>query len=138
MIVLVNVFHAFGSVESFCNHFHFDLGAFYAVSFSDHGSEYSVSAEVGITCYKQVAQINRVNDIPFYRMYCFQETVHFLCGVRHQYRLEVIAIFQSVTDTGGNGIYVLENRGVFRFVSLVFLQLLLMIPSRRTLTDLST
>lgn len=31
-----------------------------------------------------------------------------------------------------------ENRGVFRFVSLVFLQLLLMIPSRRILTDLST
>lgn len=31
-----------------------------------------------------------------------------------------------------------ENRGVFRFVSLVFLQLLLMIPNKRTLTDLST
>ena len=46
-------------------------------------------------------------------MHRVQETIHFLNGVRNQYSLEVVAIFQSATDTGSNGIHVFEHRTVF-------------------------
>ena len=46
-------------------------------------------------------------------MHRVQETVHLVNGVRDQYSLEVIAIFQSATDTGSNGIHVFEYRTVF-------------------------
>ena len=46
-------------------------------------------------------------------MYRIQETVHFLNGVGDQYSLEVVAIFQTATDTGSDGIYVFEYRTVF-------------------------
>ena len=46
-------------------------------------------------------------------MYCLQETVHFLHGVGYQYRLEVITVLQTATDTGGNGVHVFQYRTVF-------------------------
>lgn len=46
-------------------------------------------------------------------MHRIQETVHFLNGVGDQYSLEVVAIFQTATDTGSDGIYVFEYRTIF-------------------------
>ena len=46
-------------------------------------------------------------------MYGIKKTSHFLYCVRDEYRLEVIAIFQATANTGGNGIYVFQNRTVF-------------------------
>ena len=42
-----------------------------------------------------------------------QEAVHFLNGIRHEDRLEVVTILQSATDTCCDGVYVLQNRRVF-------------------------
>ena len=46
-------------------------------------------------------------------MYCIQEAVHFLNRIGYQYCLEVIAVFQSAADAGGNGVYIFKHRTVF-------------------------
>ena len=46
-------------------------------------------------------------------MHRIQETVHLLNGVGDQNSLEVVAIFQTATDTGSDGIYVFKYRTVF-------------------------
>ena len=45
-------------------------------------------------------------------MYHLQETRHLLHGIGHQHSLEVVTELQTVTDTGGNGIDVLQYAGV--------------------------
>ena len=40
------------------------------------------------------------------------EARHFLHGIRHQHGLEVVAVFQSRTDAGGDGIDVFQHRRI--------------------------
>ena len=46
-------------------------------------------------------------------MYRIQKAVHFLNRIGYQYCLEVIAVFQSAADAGGNGVYIFKHRTVF-------------------------
>ena len=65
MEAFVDVLHAFGAVISFGYHFHFYLRAFHTVTLAYHGAEHPVAAEVGISRDEEVAQIDRIDDIPF-------------------------------------------------------------------------
>ena len=111
--MLVDFLDALGSVITFGYHFHFYLGAFYGISFTYHRTERTVTAEVGVSRHQHVTQINGIADVSVQWMYGLQETVHLLYGIGHEYRLEIIAVFQSAANAGGNGIYVFEYGAVF-------------------------
>ena len=99
MEALVDVLHTFGAVIPLGYHFHFYLCAFHAVTLAYHGTEHPVTAEVGISRDEKVAQIDRIDDIPFNGVYNLEKTVHFLRCVGHDDRLEVVSILQAVADT---------------------------------------
>ena len=113
MQMLVQLLDALGAVVTFRNHFHFYLRTLHGVAFANHGAEHAVTAEVGVGGHEQVAQISRVVDGAFHRMYGVEQSVHFLDGVRDEYRLEVVAILQTVADAGSDGIDILQNRSIF-------------------------
>ena len=46
-------------------------------------------------------------------MYGVKEAIHFLYGIRNQYCLKVIAIFQTTANTGSDSVNILQDRGVF-------------------------
>ena len=108
----VNLLHTLCAEITLCNHFHLYLGRLDGVSFAYHGAERAVSREVGIACHEQVAQIATVNDIALYRMYHLQESRHLLYGIGHQYSLEIVSELETVADTGGNGVNVLQHAGI--------------------------
>ena len=113
MEAFVDVLHAFGAVISFGYHFHFYLRAFHTVTLAYHGAEHPVAAEVGISRDEEVAQIDRIDDIPFDGVYYREKAVHLLCRVGHDDRLEVVSILQAVADACCNGVDVFQHRSVF-------------------------
>ena len=108
MEAFVDVLHAFGAVISFGYHFHFYLRAFHTVTLAYHGAEHPVAAEVGISRDEEVAQIDRIDDIPFDGVYYREKAVH-LCRVGHDDRLEVVSILQAVADACCNGVDVFNT-----------------------------
>src|SRR5574344_747873 len=110
---LINIFEAFGSVISLCNHFHFDLCTFYAISFPDHGSENTVATEIGIAGDEEVSKINGIVNVSLNGENGCEETFHFLYGIGSQNGLEIVSIFQSVANAGSNGINVFQNGSIF-------------------------
>ena len=104
MQVSVHFLDTFGAVITFGNHFHFYLCAFHGVAFTNHGTEHTVTAEIGVCRYEQVAQISRIVDGTLYRVNGVQQTVHLLNGVRYEYCLEIVTVLQTVADTCSNGI----------------------------------
>ena len=109
---LFSSFDTFGSVISFGNHFHFNLGTFTEYPFSNHGTEHAVTAEIGISRHEKVAQINNrlysgLRDVRYLR------TGSFPNRIGNQYGLEVVSIFQTAADSGCNGIYILQHRSIF-------------------------
>ena len=109
----INLLHTLGSVIPFGNHFHFNLGALHAISLTYHCAERTVTREVRVACNQQVAQINAIVHIAFQWMSYGEKAPHFLNSVGYQYRLEIIAIFQTTTDTSGNSVDILQHGGVF-------------------------
>ena len=113
MQVLVELLDTFGTIVAFGNHLHFNLGALDRIPLSNHGTEHTVTAEIGIGGNQQVAQISRILDGTFHRMDCLEESVHFLDGVRNKYCLKVISILQATADTSSDSIDVLQDRCIF-------------------------
>ena len=113
MQVTVHFLDTFSTIVAFGNHFHFYLCAFHGVAFTDHGTEHTVTAEIGVGCYEQVAQVSRIVDGTLYRMNGVQQTVHFLNGIRNKYCLEVVTVLQTIADTGCDSIDVLQYRCIF-------------------------
>ena len=112
-MMLVQFLDTLGTIVPFCNHFHLYLRTLYGVSFTNHGTEDTVAAESGVSCHQQVTQIYRIINLSGYGMHCFQEPVHLLYGIGHQYGLEVVSVFQTTTDSCRDGIYILQYRAVF-------------------------
>ena len=52
-------------------------------------------------------------------MGCVYEAGDFLGGIGYQDRLEVVAVFQAVADAGGDGIDILQGRGILNAVKIV-------------------
>ena len=112
-MMLVDFLDTFRAIVTFGNHLHFNLRTLYGISFPYHRAECPVTAEVGVSRHQQVTEINRFIYVSVQRVYRIQETVHLLDSVGNQYSLEVIAVFQSAANTGGDGIHVFEYRTIF-------------------------
>ena len=110
--VAVDLLHTLGAEESLGNHLHLNLGRFHAVAFADHGTKGAVAGEIAVTGHQQVAHIDGIVDVTVEGSHGTEETVHLKRGIRHQYGLEVVTVFQTRTDTGGNGIDILQNGGI--------------------------
>ena len=108
MQMFVELFDAFGAVISFRNHFHFYLCTFHGISFSDHGAEYPVTAEVGVGGDQQVSQIGGVIGAAVYRLTVIGEPFLFLRGVGPGARLKFVSLFHSAAVPRRNGIDVLQ------------------------------
>ena len=101
--VAVDFLHALRAEISFGNHLHLYLRTFHAIALAYHSSEGAVAGEVAVTRYEQVAQIYRIVHTTVDRVDGCEEAMHLLYGVRHEYRLEVVTILQTTTDTCCNG-----------------------------------
>ena len=112
-IFLVDLTHTLGSIISLGYHFHLQLRCLHGISFTDHGSESTVTAEPGISGNQQIAKVDGVGDIPLQPVYGVHEITHLLNSVRDKYGLEVIAIFHPMANTGGDSVHVLQYGGVF-------------------------
>ena len=88
---------------------HLYLCTLHAVTLAYHGSEGAVAREVAVSRHEQVAEVDRVVHASLDGVHGSEEAVHLLHGVRHEHRLEVVAILQSSTDTGSNGVNVFEH-----------------------------
>ena len=109
MHVAIDFLHALGAEISLCNHLHLYLCTLHAVTLAYHGSEGAVAREVAVSRHEQVAEVDRVVHASLDGVHGSEEAVHLLHGVRHEHRLEVVAILQSSTDTGSNGVNVFEH-----------------------------
>ena len=109
----VDFLHTFCAIESFGNHFHFDLRRLDRVAPSDHGSKDAVAREIGIAGHKEVAEIYRVVNVSLNGVDRIEEAAHLLHGVAHKHTLEVVAVFQAVADSGSDGINVFQDRSIF-------------------------
>ena len=72
-----------------------------------------VAREAGVRSGKQVAKVDGVADLAFARACVVDKAVHFANGIRHKHGEVVVAVFQPVDDTGGDGIDIFQHRGVF-------------------------
>ena len=63
-IFLIDLTHTLGSIISLGDHFHLQLRCLHGISFTDHGSESTVTAEPGISGNQQIAKVDGVGDIP--------------------------------------------------------------------------
>ena len=114
LVVLVYFVDTLRAEISFGNHFHLHFGGAYRVSPAYHGAEVVIPAESGVGGYQQVAQINRVADVPvFAGRHGLQETVHLVERVGDEHGLEVVAALHAVANTGGNGVDVFQYSRVF-------------------------
>ena len=113
MVAPVDFLEALGPEITFRDHLHLQLCGLDRISVSDHGSEHTVAGEIGVHSDQQVAHINRVGDTAVGRHDGLEEALHLLYGVCHEYRLEVVALLQSVAYTCANGIYILKHGAVF-------------------------
>ena len=72
-----------------------------------------VARKLTISRHQLVTEIYTVDDGPPDGIDRVEETVHFLHGVRHEHRLEVVTILQTRTDTGRYGINILQDGSIF-------------------------
>ena len=84
-IALIDMAHATHTVVAFCDHLHFHLGVFHAITATDHLTKHTIAREVGITGHQQVAEIGTIVDISLDRIDCAQETMHFLHSTRQEH-----------------------------------------------------
>ena len=110
MHVAIDFLHTLRAEKSLGYHLHLYLRTFHAIALAYHGSEGAVAGEVAVTRYEQVAQIYRIVHTTVDRVDGSEEAMHLLYGVRHEYRLEVVTILQTTTDTCCNGIHVFQYR----------------------------
>ena len=75
IVFFIYFFNTFSAVIAFCHHFHFDLCCFYRIPFAYHRAECVISAESGISRYKQVSEINRFTDVSVYRIHGIDKTI---------------------------------------------------------------
>ena len=112
MQVLVDVLHALGGKVAFGNHLHLELCTLHAVALPYHRAEDAVAAEVGVARDEQVARIDALRDAAVDGIDGIEEAFHLLDGVADEHGLEVVAVLQSVADAGGDGVNVLQDRGI--------------------------
>ena len=110
--VLVDVLHALGGKVAFGNHLHLELCTLHAVALPYHRAEDAVAAEVGVARDEQVARIDALRDAAVDGIDGIEEAFHLLDGVADEHGLEVVAVLQSVADAGGDGVNVLQDRGI--------------------------
>ena len=112
MHVAVDFLHALRTEISLGNHFHLYLRRLHRIALSDHRAKGAVAREVRVAGHQQVADIHAVVDAALDGMDGCQEARHLLHGIRHEHRLEVVAILQARADAGGDGVDVLQHTRV--------------------------
>ena len=112
MIALVDDLHAVCAVIAFRYHLHLQLSCLDRISLPYHRTEDTIAREIGIHGHEQVAQICRVADMAFFRLHGIEEALHLLHCICHEHSLEVIALLESMTDTGSYGIHILQHRRI--------------------------
>src|SRR5690606_4421956 len=106
-------------IISLRDHIHLQLGRPDRISFADHITKCTVSAELRIDGNQQIAEIGRLVDLPANRMYNSQKTGHFPNRVGHQYGLKIITESYAVTDTGSHSVDIFKYGGVFCPINIV-------------------
>ena len=118
-ILLIDFMNSLHAKISLGNHQHLHLRGLHGIPFPDHRPERPVPAELGIGCYQQISQVRGKLDIPLHRMNGIHKTFHLLDGISDQYRLEIIAIPQSVTDPCCNRENIFQYRGILGSVYII-------------------
>ena len=98
------------------NHLHLHLSSFHRIALTNHRTKRTVTREFRICRNQQVAQIHTLLHITMKRMHCIAESIHLLNRVRHKHSLEVIAIFQSMTNTSRNSINILKHCAILHAI----------------------
>ena len=100
-------------------HLHLHLRGLDRIAESEHLTELTVTAELRITRDEDVAQITRSRDVTRHIAHRGRETLDLLDGVGQEHSLEVIAVVQSLTHTGCDGVDILHDRTILQADDIV-------------------
>ena len=109
----VNLRHAFHTEIALGYHVHFHLCRTNAIAPSDHLSKHPVTREIAVARYKEVTEIGTAHNAAVSGQNGGEETLHLLHGIGDEHTQEVVAIAQSQTDSGSDGIDIFQHGSIF-------------------------
>ena len=118
-VLAVDLVDGLGGVQPLGHLVHLQHRRLDRIALAQHTAEIAVARERRVAGHQQVAQISRAGGIaPLIGIGRVDELLHLTEAAGYEHRHEIVPVTDTVTDTGGYGVHVLQGGSILNAIDI--------------------